>query len=230
METAVPGTSISVVNAPPPTKVVVIEQGKRRMRGFCYDIAFITLFAALVLSIIAIVKDDLTKVTFHSTDGTYSEYCGWRSLHSYDSASPFLGTPYTFTYSRNCESNDRACELQKVGTAWYALLITGIVFGGLALIAYILDFSVPLTCAMIVIFSSLFFGCMLADVLVWGLFKTCDKLCNTLQFPDIPDDISSCDPSWGISWILVVVAGGLACLSTLFALASKLMTNNNKRY
>jgi len=233
METAIPGTSISVVNGPlppPPTKIIVIDEGTRRVTGCCYHFGFITLLAALILAIIAIVRDDITKVTFTtSSSGSYSEYCGWQDMHGYDLSSSFLGTPYSFIYSKDCGNDNRACTLEKVGTAWYSLLIIGIVFGGFALIAFVLDFTLPLTCATIMAFDLMFFACMLADALIWGCFKTCGKACNSLDFPNLPSDITNCQSHFAISWILVIIAGGLSFLSSLFLLISRSIANANKQ-
>jgi hypothetical protein len=221
METAVPGTSISVASNVP-TQKIIIQQPVRHLTGFCYHFSFIALLGGLILAIISIVRDDLTKVTFYSDSSTsYTEYCGWSRLHSYNSADSYLGSPYSFTYSKFCGDSNDACIMQKVGTAWYALLIIGIVFGGIALIAFILDFNAPLTCSLILISNLIFFGCMLADALIWGISSLCQKACNGLEFPALPEDITDCRSKWGISWILVVIAGGLSLLSIVALLASR---------
>jgi len=231
METAIPGTSVSVVNGPlppPPTKIVIIDEGTRRVTGCCYHLGFVALLAGLILAIIAIVRDDLTKVTFDSSsNGSYYEYCGWKNMHGYDMSSAYLGTPYSFTYAKECGSSGDACTLQKIGTAWYALLVIGIVFAGLSVIFFIINR--PLTWIIILALNIMFFACMLADVLVWGCYSTCQKACNSLSFPKLPSDITGCSSKFAISWVLVVIAGGLSLVSTKFIIISKLITNINAK-
>lgn len=217
METGVPGNS-QVGNST--TKVVYNQnyiQTGRRMPGFLGTLAFMTLLGGLVLAIISIVQDDLTKVTFY--DGTashFTEYCGWKQMHSYNNNGGYPGTAYTFKYSNHCNNDNRACTTEKVGKAFYSLLIIGIVFAGLALIPFISDVSAPLTYLFIMACELLFFGCMLADALIWGLFPNCSHYCKHMSFPNLPTDITGCHSKFASSWILVVIAGGLALLSMFF--------------
>jgi len=215
METGVPGTSQMGGS----TKVIYNQnyiQTGRRTLGFLGTLAFMTLLAGLVLAIIAIVQDDLTSVKFYSGSSHFTEYCGWKDIHSYNDNGNYLGSPYAFTYANHCNGDNRACTLERVGKAFYSLLIIGIVFAGFALIPFISDVSVPLTFAFIMVCELLFFGCMLADALIWGLFKTCSHYCQNLSFPGLPTDITGCHSRLASSWILVVIAGGLALFSMLF--------------
>jgi len=222
--THVANNSPSIVNNPPiiinnMTKQVR-DQPIRYMIGFLYHLAFIALLAGLILAIISLVRDDLTKLRFHSPNGSYTEYCGWRNMHSYDSSSSYLGSPYTFNYRKKCGDFDPACTLEKIGTTWYSLLIIGIVFGGFSLIVFVLDLPVMAARLAIAACNLIFFGCMLADALIWGLYKTCHNACNSLSFPGL-GDINGCNPTWGISWILVIIAGGMVFISTILLMLSK---------
>jgi len=209
MESTVPGNSQGVGTVP---AKVVFNRGSRGP-GSCNMMAFMTLLAGLVLAIIAIVKNDLTKVTFYGPSTQFTEYCGWNNIHSYDDQSVYNGSPYSFTYSHHCHSDDRACTLERVGKAFYSLLIVGIAFAGFALITFLADTSSIATFLFILICEFLFFACMLADALIWGLFKSCEHYCHNLSFPNLPSSITSCHSKLGTSWILVVIAGGLALLS-----------------
>lgn len=213
MDSSVPGNP-QVINAVQ-TKVVY-NQGRRHVMGFCSMISFMTLLGGLVLAIIAIVKDDLTKVTFYGVSTHYSEYCGWHNMHSYNDYSGYTGSPYYFKYSHYCSGDDKACTLEKVGKAFFSLLIIGIAFGGFALIAFMSDVYSLLTYLFIILCEFIFFACMLADALIWGLFKTCSSYCRNLSFPGLPNSITGCKSEFGASWILVVIAGGLALLSMKF--------------
>lgn len=204
-----------------PKQVIRVERSIHHLIGFFFHLAFITLLAGLILSIISLVRDDLTKITFHSNNNSYVEYCGWRNIHSYDSSSAYIGYPFTFNYRKQCGDYGKACTLQTVGTTWYSLLIIGIVFAGIGLILFILDLPATVARLLILLCSLIFFGCMLADALIWGLYKTCHKACNDNSFPGTGVNITSCTPKWGVSWILVIIAGGLALLSSIFLLLSK---------
>jgi hypothetical protein len=221
METSAPGINSSAPHNAP-KEAMPIERVSRRLTGFSYYLSFIKLLAALVLAIIALVKDDLTKLIFRSNNQPYVQYCGWRNIHSYDSSTSFVGNQrFNVNYSKECGNWDRGCTLETIGTAWYALLIIGIVFGGLSAISYVFDCPAMVSRVIIMLCNLIFFGCMLADALIWGIYKTCHNACNSLDFPNTPDSVTSCKPKWGISWILVIVAGGLALLSTICLLASK---------
>jgi len=189
----------------------------RSLSGFWYNIAFTLALSALILAIIAILKDEMTKLKFHSnSNGSLTEYCGWHNLHSDSSSS----NSYSFTYSQNCGDLDQACTLEKIGTIWYALMIIGIVFGGIALIFFILDLNLAVSRLLIFICEWIFFGCMLANALIWGLYKTCHNLCNSSNFPGL-NSYSSCNAKWGNSWILAIVAGGIALLVPIFLMMAR---------
>jgi len=212
METGVPGSSQVIGGVP--TKVVYSQHIRQRAPGS--TIAFMTLLAGLVLAIIAIVKDDLTRVTLYTPTSHFTEYCGWKQMHNYNEHDGYSGTPYYFTYSSDCKGDNRACTLERVGKAFYSLLIIGIVFAGFALVAFMMDASAPMTYVFIMACELFFFGCMLADALIWGLFKTCSHYCKHLSFPNLPSDITRCHSNLSSTWILVVIAGGLALFSMFF--------------
>jgi len=191
-------------------------------------LSFMTLLAGLVLAIIAIVKNDLTKVTFYGATTHFTEYCGWNNIHTYDDNSVYLGSSYSFTYSNYCRSDDRACTLEMVGKAFYSLLIIGIAFAGFALISFLADVSGVLTFLFILFCELMFFGCMVADALIWGLFKSCSHYCDHLSFPNLPSNITGCRSQFATSWILVVIAGGLALMSINFLFWTKCCSK--KRY
>jgi len=220
METTAPETNIHVVNGPP-KRVIVAERAIRHLTGFFYHLAFVETLVCLILPIIAILKDDLTKLRFHSNNASYVEYCGWRDIHAYDSSVAYLGNLYSFSYSKNCGDYNKACTLQTIGTVWYSLLIIGIVFVGFSLITFIFDLPALLARTLIIVFNFIFFACMFVDALIWGIYKTCHKACNLLDFPGLPTTITNCTPHWGASWILVIIAGGLAILSIIALMLSR---------
>jgi len=222
METGVPGTQVVGGSA---TKIVYSQRIHQRAPGS--TIAFMTLLAGLVLAIIAIVKDDLTRITLYTSTSHFTEYCGWHHMHNYNDHGGYSGTPYYFTYSNHCQSDNRACTLERVGKAFYSLLIIGIVFAGFALIAFMMDPSAPITYVFIMACELLFFGCMLGDALIWGLFKTCSHYCKHLSFPNLPSDITGCHSRLSSTWIFVIIAGGLALLSMLFLTLNQMC---RKRY
>jgi len=225
----VPPRTVPVTNVPVstvPTTKVVTDQSRRHLTRFFYYIAFLTLLAALVLSIVAIVKDDLTRMTLHTETYSYSQYCGWRNVHSYESI-PATGSLYSTSYSGYCHNGNNACKAVKIGKAWFSLLIIAIAFGGFALIAFVLDFSVPLTFLSIFLFELICFLCLLADSLQWGIAGVCHKACHRLSFVSSVD-ILSCNSHLGISWILVVIAGGLTLISMIALIISRSIVN--KRY
>jgi len=226
MKTSIPDRNRRVVNSSPSR--ILANESAHHMRGIFYHFAFLTLLAGLILALIAIVKDDMTRITFHSSSGSYVEYCGWHDVHGYDAEESYIGTPYTYKYASNCKNNSHACKMRTVGRAWYSLLIIGLVFGGFALITFILDFSIPLTYLLILSFDLLFFLCMFANSLLWGLYKPCYKSCHKLEFSNLPTDITSCSATWAISWILVIVAGGLSLLTMILLTISRFILN--KRY
>jgi len=222
METS--GVNVIVSNNPT-RQVVGVDKVVHHFTGFWYHTAFLLMFSGLILAIVAILKDDLTKLTFHSSQGSYVEYCGWHNLHS-DTSTSYTGGTYSFSYTKQCGAMDKACTLEKIGTIWYALLIIGIIFGGLSLIVFILDCSVVIARLLIILYNSVFFGCMLACALTWGLYKTCHNMCNSFEFPNLSDEnVYGCTPKWGISWILVIIAGGLALLSLLSLMMSRSVAN-----
>jgi len=227
MEAGAPGINSSGPRSLP-KDAMPIERVTRPLAGLPYYLSFLLLLSGIILSIISIVKDDITKLKFTSYTGHYVEYCGWKNIHSYDSSTSFLeGAPYTMNYSKECKNWNMACTLDTIGTAWYSLLIIGIVFGGLALLVYLFNISALLAALLIFACNFLFFGCLLANALIWGIYKTCHKACHNKSFPDLPLEITKCKPEWGISWILVIVAGGCVLLSTLLALMS---TRPKKNY
>jgi len=185
-------------------------------RGFLYWFSFLTLLAGVILAIVALTKDNITKVTFDTivTD-EYSRYCGWYKLHNYDTDVESLDNYNKFTYAKYCDDNNEACKMEEVGKAWYSLLIIGIVFGGIALIGFILDMWTAYAFALMAIGNVFFFACMLVAVITWGISKTCHKACNRLEFPELPSSVASCHAEWAISWILTVIAGGLSLASIL---------------
>jgi hypothetical protein len=222
METTIP---VRTVPGRSTTTKVVVDNSRHYMTGFFYNLAFMTLLGGLVLALIAIVRDDLTKMTFKTTDSSYIQYCGWRNVHAYNFGQAGVGKQ--FTYSTYCSSNNRQCDMEKVGVAWYALLIIGNIFAGLALILFIFGFSAPITCISISALNLLFFACMLADALVWGLYKPCHKACRSLDLPLLTDDVTSCKADWAVSWILVIIAGGLSLLSIISLTISVLLSRKH---
>jgi hypothetical protein len=209
METTVPVTVI------PNSKVNNNERRARNYtRGLFYYLGFLTLLAGLVLAIISIVKDDLTKMKFHLITSNYSQYCGWQNTHYYTTDTAVSGAS-TVSYANVCKDSSQGCKLERIGKAWYSLLIIGIVFAGLALIAYVFDFTHPLTWILIMLFDFLFFACMLAAVLTWGITKPCHKACHQLNMFSNSANIIGCRAHFAISWILAVIAGGLGLISLL---------------
>jgi len=224
----VPPRTVPVTNVPAstvPTSKVVADQGRRHLTRFFYYVAFLTLLGALVLSLIAIVKDDLTKMAVTTSSYNFNEYCGWRSVHSYES--PLTsGSLLKTSYQGYCSNNNGACRAARVGKGWFSVLIIGIAFTGFALIAFVLDFSVPLTFVSILVFEIMAFCCFLTDVLLWGIAGVCQKACNRLDF--VGSNVTGCHSKLGVSWILVVIAGGLVLISIIALLISRSIVN--KRY
>jgi len=221
----VPPRTVPVTNVPMntvPTTKIVADSGRRHLTRIFYYLAFVTLLAALVLSIIAIVRDDLTRMTYHTSTSRYHQYCGWRDVHSYETSSGLATT----TYHGHCSNSNNACEAVSVGKAWFSILIIAIAFGGFALISFILDFTLPFTFIAIFLCEIISFIFLLADSLQWGIANVCTRACNRLQWA--PSDVVHCNSRLGVSWILVVIAGGLTIISMICLLISRSILN--KRY
>jgi hypothetical protein len=230
METTAPETVVHVSNLSkdPTRRSAAKKYPDRYLTGIFYYAAFIELLGALILAIIAVVKDELTKMAIKLGNVTFVEYCGWEDLHSYHSTSEGAIGPISFKYSNGCDDyGGKLCDLETIGTVWFSLLIIGIGFGGISLIIFILDFYSVMAARLLIIACNLiFFGCMLADALIWGSKKPCHVGCNGLKFPFLAQSDVDCNPKWGSSWILVIIAGGLAMLSII----SMLMARSAKKY
>jgi len=225
----VPPRTVPVTNVPSstvPTTKVVTDQSRRHLTRFFHYISFLTLLAALVLSIIAIVKDDLTKMSLTTPTYNFNEYCGWYNVHSYQSAPLNTGSLLKTSYQSYCTKNNGACHAESIGKGWFSVLIIGIAFAGFALIIFVLDFSFPLTFVSTFVFELIAFCCFLTDSLLWGIAGVCQKACHRLQF--VGSDVTHCSSKLGISWILVVIAGGLTLISMISLLISRSIVN--KRY
>lgn len=185
-------------------------------RGLFYWLAFITLLAGCILAIIALLYDNLTKFTIDTAfSKSKTQYCGWYNIHDDSASIRSHDDRNIYAYVSNCDKSQAACKMERVGKAWYSLLIIGIVFSGIALICFILDFWVPFAFSITTLSNVLFFGCMLAAVLTWGIAKACHKACDRL-FDGIPIKLADCySVEWGMSWILAVIAGGLSLVSIL---------------
>lgn len=228
MESAIPSSNVPTTIIPQnnPAKA----QRNRFVnapRGFFYYFGFLSLLAGLVLSIIALTKDELTQVTFYSSNAKlFTEYCGWHNVH-FDNSQTQAATDL-HPYSDYCSGNNKACRLVKSGRGWYALLIIAVVLQGLALIVFIFDFSFSLAFVTILLLEFLFFLCMLAAVLTWGISDGCATGCKTLHFPYTNiGTATSCRSQFAVSWILGVIAGGFALISILSLIIYRLMLNKN---
>jgi hypothetical protein len=229
MESTIPSnvpTTVIPQNSPSKNRARVNDAS----RGFFYYFSFLTVLASLLLIIVAITKDELTKVTFHTTDGYWiSEYCGWHNVHFDTSQTSNPENIVQTSYSQQCSNGNHACKLTKAGRGWYGLIIISIVFEGLALMAFIFDFMHPLAYTTILIFDMLSFLCTLAAVLTWGIRDYCQDGCNSLNFPyGLPANASSCHPKFAVSWTLSVISGGFALLAFISLIISRMLAN--KRY
>lgn len=230
METTAPSNvPTTIIPQNNPTK-----SGRNRFgnasKGLFYYFAFLSLLASLVLSIIAISKNELTELRFYSS-GTklFTEYCGWRNVHFSHSEVTYPENAFQYHYSRSCSNNNNSCKLEKVGKAWYGLIIIAISLGGIALITFLFDFAHRMSFLFILLLSMLSFLCILAAVLAWGIGDNCANACNTLNFPYVSiGNADDCRHEFAVSWILAVIAGGLSLLSILSMIISKMLTNKQR--
>jgi hypothetical protein len=230
METTVPS------NNNVPTTVIPQNYPKNRARvndvsrGLFYYISFLTILTSLILMIVAITKDELTKVTLHSTTtGRFNEFCGWHSVHFDNSETSRPPSLQQYSYSHFCPGTGHACKLEKSGKGWFGLIIIAIVLEGFALLAFVFDYLHPLTYTAVLIFDLLCFLCTLAAVLTWGIRDYCLDACNASNFIySSPYQNSNCHGKFGVSWVLAVISGGFSLLGFVSLIISRMLTN--KRY
>lgn len=199
-------------------------------RGFFYYFGFLAALASLLLTIVSITKDELTRVTFYASNANlYTEYCGWHNVHFDSSQTSYTSDTHQYAYSKFCPSNNHACKLTKSGRGWYGLIIISIVFSGIALIAFIFDFAHPMAYVMILVFDLLSFLCVLAAVLTWGIRDYCADACHSLNFPySTITGATRCHSKFAVSWVLAVIAGGFSLLAIISLVTSRAL--ENKRY
>jgi len=176
-------------------------------------LSFFGLGTAMVLAAIAIYYDQVTKITY-GTITTSTQYCGWLKVHD---SSVYISHEHTSdddTYSNYCSSsstfgaykNDN-CEMKTVGTVWLALVLSGFLTGALTVLGYFC--KICFDCSLFSLGGTAFFTLFyIAAVVVWGIMDECDQLCSD-GFQ------SNCKATYGLSWILCVIAAGLGLISSI---------------